>query len=450
MLNKKLKMLSLILVMVMVLSTNFSMAFGESGYTPEDVFTIDYAESENESAENQFPFIYHSPHRGNMGIRNLESGEMEFWSVAYKVYNLINRTTGKSISAYCTDACINTVSGHTYMRINLEDCTYYPEGAAGRIRAVCLNSFPHIKDMSAIEDAANAWLKDNKTDYTPIAKLTGAEAISATQYTIWCIANENDVVDRSPYSSTSSYTEEDLKDKIPAAKDQYVNCLEQKSENTSNNIKMLHEYLMGLAPVQPQETIITDDSIIIKSLEHQQKPDGTFNAVVTFSVDALIDKNDQITVSARSGDMIVSRPLTHAGEQTITLKDLTAHDPVTIALDGEQKATGVFLFAADGGRDASQTMVAYDNSLLPCHGEAVAACNGDEIIIIPDDSSNTGESPNGDSSNGDSSKDDSSKDDSDTKVIPAVPKTSDGYHLPFFILLLFVSGSLILSIRGKE
>lgn len=445
MLKNKLKVLLLLLISVTISVMNFSVAFGESSYSPEDVFTINYAKSENEGAENQVPYIYISPHRGNMGIRDLKSGEMEYWSVSYEVYNLINRSTGESIPAYCTDACTGTVSGHSYTRTNLEDNTYYPEGAAGRIRAICINSFPHIKDIDAIETAANRWLKANKETYTPIIDLTGAEVIAATQYSIWCVANEDDVVNRSPYSSTSSLTEEDLAGEVAIDKDQYVNAYEGKSAHTSNNIKMLHEYFMALDPVHPEETIITDDSIIIKSLEHQQKSDGTFNAVVTFSVNALVDNDDSIIVSARSGNLIISRPLNHSGEQTITLEGLTAHDPVTIALDGGQKANGVFLFTPEGGREASQSMVAYDDSFLPCHGEAVAACNGDEIIIIPDDSSSTGESPNGDSSNGDSSKDDS-----DTKVIPAVPKTSDGYHLPFFILLLFFSGSLILSIKVKE
>ena len=113
--------------------------------------------------------------------------------------------------------------------------------------------------------------------YPDISPARTTEVIAATQYSIWCVANEDDVVNRSPYSSTSSLAEEDLAGEVAIDKDQYVNAYEGKSAHTSNNIKMLHEYFMALDPVHPEETIITDDSIIIKSLEHQQKSDGTFN-----------------------------------------------------------------------------------------------------------------------------------------------------------------------------
>lgn len=40
----------------------------------------------------------------------------------------------------------------TVKKINI---TYYPDGVAGRIRAIMWKSFPHITDMSVIEKAVN-------------------------------------------------------------------------------------------------------------------------------------------------------------------------------------------------------------------------------------------------------------------------------------------------------
>ena len=53
MLKNKLKVLLLLLISVTVSAMNFSVAFGESSYSPEEIFTINYAKSENEEAETQ-------------------------------------------------------------------------------------------------------------------------------------------------------------------------------------------------------------------------------------------------------------------------------------------------------------------------------------------------------------------------------------------------------------
>lgn len=47
----------------------------------------------------------------------------------------------------------------TVKKINI---TYYPDGVAGRIRAIMWKSFPHITDMSVIEKAVNVWLDETR------------------------------------------------------------------------------------------------------------------------------------------------------------------------------------------------------------------------------------------------------------------------------------------------
>jgi len=378
----------LLLATILVLSLSITPALASSKYVPTDPYVVAYNKSDKTQYDNQLPYMYQSPHRGSMGIRDLESGRMEYWSVGYELYNLIDTTAlpdldnafYASIPAYCTDACISTSVGVEYKRTNLENCSYYEEGVAGRIRAVCQNSFPYIKDISTIEETANRWLAENHPNNAPISNLTGAEVIAATQYTIWCIANEKDVESRSPYSSTPSVNDEDLSEVI-IHKDGYVDCTEGKRDTTSNNIKMLHLFYMSLSPVSPDEVLIADDSIEIIELDHQKQKNGTFTATVTFKVNATINEDDKVTVSAICGDIFISKPLTTGVEQNIVLEGLEGHDDVVIALDGGQKANGIFLFESEGGRNASQTMVCYNDSFLPCHAEVIATCDGNEPQI---------------------------------------------------------------------
>lgn len=376
----------LLLALLVMLFNSSIFVFGQEEYVPTDPYVVNYATTDKMEYDYKLPYFYSSPHRGSMGIKNLETDEMEYWSVAYKVYNLINTTALKgtstdffaSIPAYCTDACVSTVEGYNYMRTNLEESTYFNETTAGKLRAICHNSFPYIKDISVIETRANQWLKTTKPDQAPISNLTGAEVIAATQYSIWCVANEKDVVNQRPYSYTPSYTEEDLIDKNIIISDPYVNCIESSRDTTSNNIKMLHEYYMNLDPIAADQVLITDDSIIVKSLDHQKQKDGTFTATVTFEIDATIDEDDNVTVTATSGNLLSSKKISSGEIQTIELKGLNGHDNVHLYVDGGQKANGIFLFTPEGGRMTAQSMIAYDDSYLPCHGETIASCDGNE------------------------------------------------------------------------
>ena len=111
-----------------------------------------------------------------------------------EIFNLINTTklslggdgAYASIAAYCTDAATGIRKNTSYRRINLEDSTYYKSGAAGKIRAVILNSVPRVS-VETIEANANIWLQGQGLPV--INGLQSGEAILATQITIWELAN---------------------------------------------------------------------------------------------------------------------------------------------------------------------------------------------------------------------------------------------------------------------
>ena len=354
----------------------------EPTYERTDSYVINYAKTDLGDYEAQAPYLYASPHFGKMGIRNLETGEMEkWWITSQQIYNLINTTklaeggTGAyaSIAAYCTDACINAESGYSYRRTNLEDCTFYDDETAGRIRAIFLHSFPYLKDMTAIESSVNAWLTETGDHYTAVSGLTGAEAITATQIAIWVIANGEDVELGSAYYYSEPYTEEELIGEAVYSKDAYVDCTENSRDTTGNNIRMLYDYLISLSPAAPAQQAISDTSFVSTDMAAVPRSTGEgYQLSVTATVNAVVNEGDALTLTAILGDQKLSTALTD-GEQTYTFvfENVTDPQPVTLEINGYQTVADVFLFDANGDRSGSQSMVAYDDSRLPVHAETV-------------------------------------------------------------------------------
>ncbi len=358
----------------------FASESDEPTYERTDSYVINYAKTGLGEYDAQAPYLYASPHFGKMGIRNLETGEMEkWWITSEQVYNLINTTklaeggTGAyaSIEAYCTDACISAESGHVYRRTNLEDCTFYDDTTAGRIRAIFLNSFPYLKDMAAIEASVNAWLAETGDHYTAVSGLTGAEAITATQIAIWVVANGEDVELGSPYYYSEPSTAEELIGEVVYSKDTYVDCTEDARDTTANNIQMLYDYLTALAPVAPAQQAISGASFTGTDMVAVAGSEG-YQISVTAGVNAVVNEGDALTLTAALGDQKLTTALTD-GEQTYTFvfEDVTEPQPVTLEINGYQTVADVFLFDANGDRSGSQSMVAYDDSRLPVHAETV-------------------------------------------------------------------------------
>lgn len=348
-------------------------------YQQTNSYVINYAAVDYGDYEAQKPYLYYSSHRGSMGIRDLDSGKMVYWSTGNKIYNLINTTkldqggTGAyaSIEAYCTDACSDAVSGYGYQRINLEDSTFFDDATAGRLRAIFLHSFPYIKDMSVIEDAVNAWLAQTQTEYTPVSDLTGAEAISATQYTIWVVANGDDVVGSTPYDYTAEYTEEYLSTNVVYPKNEHVDGTEAARDTTENNINALSQYLLALEAEPPRQLAVSDTAFVSESMTVTKQGNGKYTVTVNAEVQATIDHDDNLILTAILGGQTVSTQLVPDQKNyTLTLTDVPAVDSVKLEINGTQTVADVFLFDADGSRSDSQSMIGYDSSTLPVHAEA--------------------------------------------------------------------------------
>lgn len=144
----------------------------------------------------------------------------------------------------------------TVKKINI---TYYPDGVAGRIRAIMWKSFPHITDMSVIEKAVNVWLDETGVEHEDVVNLTTEEALQATQLVIWDLAGGENVTVHDYYASylgqsTWPFTideghDDDLNGWVHYyGEDDLVNPFAEPSDNTENNIEMLADYLLNLEP----------------------------------------------------------------------------------------------------------------------------------------------------------------------------------------------------------
>lgn len=383
--------LALAIAAVMVLPV---YAAEEPDYQYTDPYVIVYEGSDGLDGYQDYckPYLYASPHISSMSIRNLETGRMESWWCSQQVYNMIDTTRLKqggegayaSLEVYCTDACINANGGSSYRRVNLEDSTYFSADTAGKLRAVFMNSFPYIKNMDVIADAVNTYLDDQAAEHVDVAELTAAEVVTATQYTIWAIANGSDVIPQNPYAMTDTdeYTAEALAPDVVYVTDSYMDCTEGARETTANNIRMLHQYFMDLEAMAPQKPVISEAKLEAALTEKTKEADGTYTLTLSYQVHAECSSEDLLTLTATCGSSQKNVSLTEDNlTGTVTLIGVKSLDNVILEINGYQTGGDVYLYDATGDRSNSQSMIGYDSSRLPIHGK-VTVESEDHILNI--------------------------------------------------------------------
>lgn len=370
----------------------------ETEYQYTDPYVIwNYPSSLEGYEEYRVRFMWYSPHEMAWTSWDLHEGSETGHTGAHVMMNLINLnkvaqgpqageegTPYASIPAYCTDGNVYVRTNQSYRRLNLEDCSYYDAVTAGKIRAIFLNSFPTVQDMTALETAANAWLSENDPQSAPIVNLTGAEALLATQAAIWCQSNKGTFRIDDYYVSTETNSESTLRSKV-IYPDTGANAFESASEYTDNNVPALAKYLCALAPVGPNAVTVSDNSLHIQSAQSEKQEDGTYLVTVSFTTNATYSAGDDLTVTVFCEEQQSSFPLT--GENmgnvhSVTFSNVLKPDEVRVEINGYQTASDVFLFDGSGNRDSTQSLVGYDDSTLPVHGEVTTHITGDRILNI--------------------------------------------------------------------
>ena len=342
------------------------------------------------------PYMYVTPFTVNHYIKK-DDGTKDYEGGNFpEVFNLINTTklaeggTGAyaSIAAYCTDASTGMKENTSYRRINLEDSTYYPSGASGRIRAVVMNSFPKL-DVATIEANANKWFSAKGED--GLTQLQSGEVIVATQTAIWKLANGDNYTIKAHFDGMQDLTESWLGDYLNQAID--TSAADQKeTEYTATNIERLYQYLYNLEPMGPQYDAVSDAALENPTYSVAEEEGGTYAVTATVNVNTTVAADDQLTLSATCNGQVQNQTITAAGSYSFTFTGLTDRYEVLVEINGYQNGGDVYLFDAYGTRGASQSITGYDSSKLPVHGEVLLT--PDRILnIFKSTSKETGKTP---------------------------------------------------------
>lgn len=312
------------------------------------------------------------------------------------LFDLYDEVKGHTVEAFCIDVDTR-VNNAFYQRINLEDSTYFTEVNAQKIRAI-VNNGVTVKSLAEMESAANVWLKANGKP--EVIGLKGAEALTATQYAIWCMANAKDIVSAEPYNSysvqdyrfvqaskrghlygspcTVDGKSEVYKTQCNENPIQYNQAIQYDADGVNiskQNITGVAEYLLSLEPEAAKEVALSDNTIQNPVITYKMEADGTYTAVVDFNLIATMTESTTLTATISAGGKSVSQPVVAAGAQSLTLTGLAAKMDINIEINGQQQVSDVFFFEAEGGRTASQTLVGIDSCLVPVHAATVATTN---------------------------------------------------------------------------
>ena len=313
------------------------------------------------------PYLYGSLYECQHSYNDPEAGPNSVWTFwnTPEIYNLVYEEDhgDHSIAAYCTDADTSTVSGDSiyYRRLNLEDSTYHDSGAAARLRAVVLHSFPYLNVETVSQNVNQALGAD------VIQQLTQGEVISATQQAIWEITHGAKYnVDQNYVSIRSASGYDRSKFVHPESLD---TCVE--SEFTATNINLLYQYFLDLPGQGPKADVISEYSF--KNMEYNavREDDGTYTVTVTYTVDAKLRDGDNLSLTAVCEETAKQDGL-KAGDGAVTFSGLAEKQPVMLTISGTQTGGDVYLFDAQGDRTASQSMVGYDSTTLPVYAQVAA------------------------------------------------------------------------------
>lgn len=273
---------------------------------------------------------------------------------------------------YCTDVEVGLDSDSNFRRINLEDSTY-AGFAAGKLRSVYLNGFPHTS-LEALSAAAG------------VDGLTVGEAVAATQLAIWNTAHGSQM------TVTDFCRSFDLQWSSNGVTEYFDECYAEIASDyaSAENEPLIEEhaeqvfrYLTNLSPTAPAGAVASRSSFLKWDTALMEDPNGTYRLTVTATVDVTLNPGDGLTLTAMVGPCFATTALQNGvHEYTLTIENIpadAARGEITLAIDGIQSLADVYLFDAVGGRGESQSLIGYTANALPVHAQINA---NDRVLNI--------------------------------------------------------------------
>ena len=368
---RKLAALLLVLLAVSALPATAAAAEGDT-YEPTDAYVMGWGDRAN---IGPYYFDYPSMYSTTLHYLPGNQGVIEERTGSFVMHNKAN--PDEYITAYCVDEYTSVAYKTLYQRVNLEEASYFFEDAAGRLRAVMLKGFPNVSE--AVLGAAAG-----------VEELTVFEATTATQLAIWKISYGDDMAILAPVSGVEEYrgwcNGVSIHQAEADAEMSSGYAVDENAPMISARVSKVVDYLMQLEPIGPKEKTVTKSAFVACSDEPvlQDNGDGTFDVSVSATVDVVEKENDALTLSAVMGGKFITKELVN-GKQTVsfTFEAVPAaevKDVVTLAIDGVQTVEDVFMFLAEGGREAAQPMIGASKLQLPVHAEI--AVEPDRVLTI--------------------------------------------------------------------
>ncbi len=350
-----------ILLALTLLLSALPIAAEEGAYDPTDSYVLNYYTDETGTVSNNNAWYYFSVYMPSYIYEGNSS------TTSYIAFSLREDGTGDSslFPVYCTDLGIGLETGASYRRLNLEDSTY-AGNAAEMLRSIYLHGFPGTTP-EAISIASG------------VKNVTIGEAIAATQAAIWKAAH-GEIADFTDlcYAIDGVWTET-MTVKYTESIAEYTNsyATAENLDSIRERINTVYNYLLALDPTPARDVVVSEAAFGDRKITSvAYNTDGTCNITVTATVSAVIDDaDDKLTLTAylADGEYYASTEMKN-GEQTYTLTirnapAACANATVTLAVDGTQRASDVFLFDAEGYRGASQSLIGELEKTLPVHAE---------------------------------------------------------------------------------
>lgn len=278
-----------------------------------------------------------------------------------QVYRITDENQQISILAYPLGVT-GEILEDTFRRVNLEDAGTFDTLTAGKIRAAVLHGYP-CRDTVSIQTAANQWLQGR--GLPEIRELQTGEAVLATQLAVWQLCGGENVTVNRYVSGWRDMTTDGWRGYRKNLADGEMTA-QKPTEFTSWNVEGLCRYLWALDPAQPGLGTVSEAALENPVYTSAREEDGTYTVTVTVDIQTSVDEDDNLTLTADCGGLRDTQPVTRAGSYSVCFPGLSSRPEVRLTLSGTQHGGDVYLFQGE-----NQSLVGFDDSLLPVRGELV-------------------------------------------------------------------------------
>ena len=104
--------------------------------------------------------------------------------------------SGKKVAVYCADHVVSTTTDALYTVANIEDATHYDDYTAGKLRAAAANGYwggtETVDQYGTLAKMKGMMAESGEFTEEEIDLLSPGVALSATQFALWELANEDD------------------------------------------------------------------------------------------------------------------------------------------------------------------------------------------------------------------------------------------------------------------